>query len=148
MSVTPISSTRPYKILSGMKVRCYNPNNPRYKWYGGRGIKVCDEWLGKNGAVHFVEWAMKNGYRNDLTIDRIDPEGDYSPDNCRWISAADNSARTSICKSEYREAMIYLEMHTDDVIKLSFCKDYAKIELRDGNILKFDKKPVQKIRRD
>lgn len=147
MAGIAVSSTRPYKILSGMKVRCYNPNNPHYKWYGGRGIKICDEWLGKEGAIRFIEWAKANGYRDDLSIDRIDPDKDYSPDNCRWISAADNSSRSKICKSEYRDAMIYCEMHREDVFEIGFCKNYARIKLRDGTILKFDKKPVRKMRR-
>ena len=146
MSGVPISSTRPYKILSGMKVRCYNPNNPHYKWYGGRGIKVCDEWLGKEGALRFVEWAMENGYRDDLTIDRIDPEKDYSPDNCRWISSIDNSSRNGFCKSEYRDALIFLETHRNDVLELSFRKDHAQIILRNGTTLRFDKRPSRRKR--
>ena len=79
-----------YKIYYGIKYRCYNPNCKDYKWYGAKGIKLCDEW--KN-YENFKKWALTHGYKVGLSIDRINPNMDYAPDNCEWVTISENSKR-------------------------------------------------------
>lgn len=84
-----------YEVWCSMKQRCYNPNNSRYDRYGGRGITICDEWLHDYAA--FRAWSLGNGYEDNmgLSIDRIDNDGNYEPNNCRWtdiMTQADNKS--------------------------------------------------------
>lgn len=79
-------------IYRGMKRRCYSPKARNYKNYGGRGITICDEWLSDKSS--FMNWAIKNGYEDNLTIDRIDVDGNYEPSNCRWSTVHDQVRNT------------------------------------------------------
>lgn len=90
------SRTRLHRIWIDMRTRCYNENTKVYQNYGARGIKICDEW--KDSFANFREWALNNGYSDELTIDRIDVNGDYSPNNCKWSTKKEqeNNKRTNI----------------------------------------------------
>jgi hypothetical protein len=80
-----------FNLWQTMKQRCYNPKRKNYERYGGRGITVCDDWL---VAENFIRWALSNGYKEGLQLDRIDNSKGYSPDNCRWVTAKQNSQNT------------------------------------------------------
>ena len=95
-----IKDTRLQVIFNKMKNRCYNDTNKDYRFYGGKGIKVCTDWM-KN-PCNFEMWAFENGYKSNLTIDRIDSSKNYSPENCRWITREDNA--------RYKSSTIVIEV--------------------------------------
>lgn len=90
-----MSGTRLHRIWKSMRTRCNNPNCLSYKNYGGRGIKICDEW---DEFLNFYNWAIYNGYSDNLTLDRIDNNSGYRPDNCRWVTVKEqcNNQRKNI----------------------------------------------------
>ena len=88
-----LSKSRLYSTWRGMLARCYNQNDPKYYLWGGRGITVCNEW--RESFVPFRDWALESGYQDNLTIDRISSNGNYCPNNCRWVTRAENSSRKS-----------------------------------------------------
>jgi hypothetical protein len=104
-----LSHHRLYNTYYNMVERCGNENDPNYNHYGGRGIKVCEEWL--DDFMSFYNWSMENGYSDKLTIDRTDNNGNYEPNNCRWVTQKE--------QNENRRANRYVDI--DGVIK-SFSK--------------------------
>ncbi len=87
-----MSKTALYYVNKAMIDRCNNKNNPSYKYYGGKGVIVCEEWC---DFKTFYKWAIDSGYRTGLTIDRIDSRGNYEPINCRWITQSENTIKTT-----------------------------------------------------
>lgn len=77
-----------YRVYWRIKECCYNKNDKSYKYYGGRGIKICDEWL---QYENFLSWCLTHGYKEGLQIDRIDTNGNYEPSNCRFVTSSDNN---------------------------------------------------------
>ena len=98
-----------YSIWKAVKRRCYNKNVSVFHYYGGRGIAICDEWI--CDFKNFYEWAIKNGYKSGLSIDRINNNGNYSPENCRWSTMSEQARnrRNSMVVSYNGEAKHLLE---------------------------------------
>jgi hypothetical protein len=95
------SCHRLYTVYANMKQRCFNPKVPEYNCYGGRGITICKEWL--NSFESFFEWAIKNGYEEGLSIDRIDNDGNYEPSNCQWITRSENSKKIAFDREKKKQ---------------------------------------------
>lgn len=130
-------NTRLYNIWRAMKHRCYYTKDQNYQYYGGRGIKVCEEW--KNNFEAFYDWSIKNGYQEGLSIDRIDVDGDYEPNNCRWA--------TTLQQNLNRNASI---RNTSGYVGISKTKEY-KCGIRwsseigvDGKVIKLGQYATKK----
>ena len=134
--------TRIYKILNAMKDRCFNENNDRYNDYGGRGITICSEWLGENGFNNFEQWALNNGYSEKLTIDRIDPNGNYEPSNCRWatVKEQNNNQRKNIY-IEYAGETKTLAQWAEE-LNFPYFTLYARIVTYGWNIKEAFERPI------
>jgi hypothetical protein len=119
--------TRLYSIWQNMKQRCYNANVPAFPLYGGRGISVCEEW--RTDFQVFKAWADGRGYADNLTLERVDVNGNYEPSNCKWIPLPDQSAnrRSSITKSYDGETKILSEWAKDPRCVVGYHTLYARI---------------------
>lgn len=122
------SHTRLYRTWKNMKQRCYNPNNTYYHRYGGRGITICAEW--KQDFKAFYDWAIANGYQDNLSIDRIDNEKGYSPDNCRWVTRKvqeRNKSRNRLVElnSKTKTLAEWCEIYAVDYDKARSCLRYG-----------------------
>lgn len=139
------SKDRLYTVWANMKARCCNPHHPSYDRYGGRGIKVCDEWL--NDYVAFLEWAMAAGYDKDAlkgkcTIDRIDNDGDYCPENCRWTDVSTQNTNKRPYRNSGKWRAVELIDEDGNVIQwfpslrdasdATGCKDYEIVHVCSG----------------
>ena len=91
-TVHGMCNTRLYHIWNGMKQRCQNPKAISYKYYGAKGVSVCGEWC--DCFNNFYRWAISNGYNDNLTLDRIDGNSDYTPSNCRWVTNKEQQNNT------------------------------------------------------
>lgn len=125
------------KIYHGIKKRCYNTNSPRYKDYGGRGIVMCDEWADpKDGYDNFADWALSHGYDDDLTIERIDVNRDYCPENCKWITRAE--------QRENRRDTIWVDYRGEHIQLYKLCERLGlSYDMMNNRVVKL-KWPIEK----
>lgn len=111
-----------YKTWYNMKARCQKPNDPRFYDYGGRGIRVCEEWAGRNSYTNFRDWALQNGYEPGLTLERRNNYRFYTPDNCMWVTAKVNSNNTRANRlvTAYGETKTLAEWADDSRCNVSY----------------------------
>lgn len=118
-------------IWRGMKRRCFNQDHARYKDYGGRGITMCDEWL--NYDV-WKEWALTHGYTDELTIERIDNDGNYCPENCTWITRREQRRNTrQLVKVEYK-GKTWILKDLCDAYGLQYTRTHQRIRYRGWSV--------------
>lgn len=119
------TDSRLYYIWENMRKRCYKPNSDRYKNYGARGITICDDW--KNNYSNFYKWAYSNGYNDNLTIERIDINGNYEPSNCTWITMKDQAKNRTSNKWVCIDNVKYSPQELEKIYKIPVKTIYARI---------------------
>jgi len=118
-SIHNLYYTRQRVILSNMKQRCYNINDSAYGDYGARGIKICSEWLDKSkGLINFYNWSINNEYEENLTIDRINVNGNYEPNNCRWITKGEQNRN--------KRSNVYVTVNGETKLLIDIARQYGK----------------------
>lgn len=151
--------SRIYRIWVSMRQRTKNPHNSHYKYYGGKGISVCIEW--DTYFLIFYDWAMANGYTDKLTIDRIDGDGNYCPENCRWVTPGDNTRNQKHRddygifpkKNGFYVQIIYKGVYfcggfSTDITKVRAFRDNLITKIRNGLILSDNDIERKKMSRD
>lgn len=124
--------------------RCTKPYNNSYKIYGGRGIKVCDEWL--NDKESFYKWSIEHGYSNGLQIDRINPDGNYEPSNCRWITSKENNNNRRNNKKYEINGEIHTLSQWSDIYDMPFDVVQQRIQDLKWDVKKALTTPIRKQR--
>ena len=121
-----VRHSRLYHIYYGMLQRCNNPNMNSYRIYGGKGVCVCTEWLSSYDA--FRDWAVSSGYHDGLSIDRIDSNGNYCPENCRWITLSENSGRANIGRQKNKTSLkeVYAILPNGEKEEITNIKKFAE----------------------
>lgn len=127
-------NTRIYKVWSDMKKRCNDKNYKDYSIYGGKGVKVCEEWSGDNGYENFRDWAYKNGYNKDAprgkcTLDRVDVNGDYEPQNCRWVDAKRQANNRTTSRTLTYHGMTHTIAEWADILGVSYGRIQGRVYL-------------------
>ena len=119
------NGSRLYDIYSNMKDRCYNDHTSKYKDYGARGITICNEWL--ESYTKFRDWAVENGYQENLTLDRIDNDGNYEPSNCHWATRKQQAQNRRSSKKYTINGEVHCLKEWCEILNLNYSTVYNRI---------------------
>ena len=132
-----LTDTRLHTIWLKMRQRCYNKNHTAYKNYGGRGIKICPLWYDlPNGFINFYTWAMHNGYGDELTLDRIDNNGNYTPTNCRWATLPEQHNNTRASRYVTYDGRSMTTAEWARTLNVNYSNFWQSIKIRKFNLAK------------
>ena len=146
-----MSHTRIHGIWSKMIERCYDSNSKMYKWYGERGITVCEKWKGTTGFIEFMNWSYSNGYNDDLSIDRINNNGNYCPENCRWvdkITQANNTRSNRLLEYNGEKHTVSEWARIVGIPNYTIEQRIVKLNWNVGEALGFEKHERKIVKRD
>lgn len=138
-----IACSRLYRIWWSMKQRCYYPKNISYKNYGAKGVTICKEWL--DDFLNFYNWSIANGYADNLTIDRIDINGNYEPSNCRWATYKEQANNTSRSVSISYKGTTHTISEWSDIVGINASCLRQRIVIRKWSVEKAFSTPVRKV---
>jgi hypothetical protein len=119
------SKTKLYRVYQSMLQRCQNPKAQEYERYGGRGISVCKEW--KENFVSFCEWANANEYKEGMTLDRVNNDGNYEPSNCRWATRKEQAVNRSTNRYLSNGKEIHTVSQWADILKIPYTSVYGRV---------------------
>lgn len=140
-----MKNTRIYKIWSSMRGRCHYKYIHGYERYGGRGIKVCQEW--EENFMNFYNWSINNGYRDDLTIDRINFNGNYEPSNCRWVTKKEQARNTKSNHNITYKGETHCLKEWSEILGINYGTLKGRIQKRKWNIEKAFTEPIHEEKR-
>ena len=137
-----LRNTKLYKTWANIKSRCYNPNKDTFSYYGGKSVTMCDEW--KENFLNFYNWSMEHGYQEGLTIDRINPKGDYEPSNCRWVTMKEQQNNKLNNHYIMYEGQKHTLMEWSEILDINYKALHKRIMYLNWNIEKAFTTPIRK----
>lgn len=131
-----------YKLFNSLRQRCYYSKSISYKYYGAKGVTVCDEWL--NDFPTFYNWSIENGYEKGLQIDRIDLNGNYEPSNCRWVDRTTNMNNRTASRMVTYNGKTQTMSEWARELGVNYCTLQHRIDFGKGTFEEAFSKPIQK----
>ena len=137
-----LRNTQIYKTWANIKTRCYNPNKDTFNYYGGRNVEMCQDW--KEDFINFYNWSMEHGYKEGLTIDRINPSGNYEPSNCRWVTMKEQQNNKLNNHYVMYEGQKHTLMEWSEILNINYRTLHKRLMYLNWSIEKAFTTPIRK----